>query len=77
MEGIIEHDWLTGLSIIWWLIGLTLFGFLSWVMISTFKKGGDSKYLPGQKSTLDILRERYARGEIDKQEFKKLKKELK
>ncbi|MBI2600453.1 SHOCT domain-containing protein [Candidatus Daviesbacteria bacterium] len=65
------------------------FGILGWVTMLAFwillilgvialirYLGGWSKRGDEGRSTLDILKERYARGEIGKKEFEEMKKEL-
>jgi len=54
--------------------GLIIWGFaafISWLSKQTKDKDKDK-----DKSALEILKERYARGEIDKKEFSEKKKDL-
>lgn len=59
--------------ILWWvLIIVGIAALVKWMLTSSgavSRTGSDSK-------ALDILKERYARGEIDEQEFQKRKRDL-
>ncbi len=47
------------------------------VMLVKWLAGGSARIdLPREKSALDILKERYARGEIGKEEFEQKKRDL-
>jgi putative membrane protein len=64
----------------WWWFSILLYGvvfvgfvcFIIWA-ISRLGKGGGSA---NKNSPLDIAKERYARGEITKEEFEQMKKDL-
>ncbi|MBW8306500.1 MAG: SHOCT domain-containing protein [Thiobacillus sp.] len=59
--------------ILWWvLIIVGIVGLVKWVATSS---GGDGRS-GGDSKALDILKQRYARGEIDEQEFQKRKRDL-
>lgn len=63
------------LMIVFWvlvIIGLILL--IKWLLIQT--RSGSSDTSKPSSSGLDILKERYARGEIDKKEFEEKKKDL-
>jgi putative membrane protein len=47
---------------------------IKWLIHST--RGESGRYLSNSSRALDILKERYARGEINKQEFEEKKKDL-
>ncbi len=46
-----------------------------WLLINRGIKNSRAK-TPGDKTPLEILKERYARGEINKEEYEEKKKEL-
>ncbi len=60
----------------WWIIGLILVAFIIWAVIRLTDQSNNLKNTANHKSPLDILKERYARGEIDKEEFEQRKKDL-
>ena len=78
MWGDAGHGWGWGMG--FGMIGMALF----WVLVILgivvlVRRVGGSSSSPGpppSKTALDILKERYARGEIDKQEFEEKKRDL-
>lgn len=69
--GMDGHGWSMGWG---WIVGLVVLVAIVWIIVKTV---GQTKTGQGsQKSALDMLKERYAKGEIDKQEFDERKKDL-
>jgi putative membrane protein len=62
------HYW--GMHIIWWVIGVT---FMIWIFFTPWD-------IPGQKSKketpFDLLKKRYANGEINKEEYNSIREDL-
>lgn len=67
--------WFGGVFMIifWILILVGLIMVIRWLFQSSSKKGYNSQ--PGSRA-IDILKERYARGEIDKTQFETMKRDL-
>lgn len=68
----IGHGW----GMLWgWLAGLLVLFLVVWLVV---KLAGRNNRSPDsvEKSALDILNERYARGEINEAEYKNRKKDL-
>jgi putative membrane protein len=68
------------LILVWWIlviIGIVMF--VRWVLRGGRRENGPvMRHWHGgsEKTPLDIVKERYAKGEIDKQEFEEKKKDL-
>lgn len=63
------------IAIIWWIVVVVLIIFLArWIMGRPQHRRG--AWRMGEKSAMDILEERYAKGEINKEEFEAKKKDL-
>ena len=60
-----------------WIFGLFFIGLIVWVVIALVNKNQNSNQsLPSSGTPLDILKSRYARGEITKDEFDEMKRNL-
>ncbi|MCF8235656.1 MAG: SHOCT domain-containing protein [Bacteroidales bacterium] len=64
------HGWGMGW---WWIIGILLLALIVWLIVRSANSRNTSTK---EKSSLDILKDRYARGEIDKAEFEERRKDL-
>lgn len=65
-----------GMGMGWgWIIGLVLIALIVWLVVKTTSQQTGGTHT-SEKSPLDILKERYAKGEIDKEEFEERKKDL-
>lgn len=64
-----------GVGIFWWLFWLAIF-VLVVVAIWRLVRGGGWPSAPRQETALDILKKRYAQGEIDREEFEAKKRDL-
>jgi len=67
------HGWGMGFG---WIIGIFILLIILWLAFRTFRSGETNQTSSGQGTPLDILKERYAKGEIDKDEFEQRKKDL-
>ena len=66
------HGWEMGWG---WFISLLIIAAFVWVVVKVINRSRQSKE-KGHKKPLDILKERYAKGEINKNEFDERKKDL-
>jgi len=62
-----------GWMIIIWLI---IIGLIVWGVIALIRHGSSGKDSSDNHKSLDIAEERYAKGEISKEEFERIKKDL-
>ena len=59
------------------ILGIVILGLIIWAVVAAIRKPGESSSPTGSAdSALEILKRRYARGEITKQEYEERKKDL-
>lgn len=77
--------WHTGEGMGWWMVFGGIVSLIFWVGIITLvvwsisalvRRGGPGPSGTGRTDPLDIARERYARGEIDRDQFEQIRKDL-
>ena len=59
-----------------WIVWILLIVLLVWVIRAAAGGGSSGSSPPPSETPLDILKKRYARGEIDDEEFARRKREL-
>ncbi|OGG67332.1 hypothetical protein A2Z56_01315 [Candidatus Kaiserbacteria bacterium RIFCSPHIGHO2_12_45_16] len=61
-----------------WILMLLFWGLVIWGIVTLIRGGfrNDNNGGLSEKTPLDILKERYAKGEINKEEFEEKKKDL-
>lgn len=67
----VGHGWGMGW---WWIFGFLIFILAIWLILKAVNQS--SRTTNSDKTPLDILNDRYARGEIDKQEYEQRKNDL-
>ncbi len=71
------YNW--GFNGMWlnWIFWLVIIGLIVWLILTNGKRYNTEKNIPFDNETpLDILKKRYARGEINKEQFEQMKKDL-
>lgn len=72
MDGFGHHGWGMGWG---WILGFLILVLLIWLVVKLAGRSGRSAGW-GEKSAMDILKERYARGEINEEEYNNRKKDI-
>jgi len=57
-----------------WIVGILIFALFIWIIAKN--RGINPDFRQNDKSALEILKERYAKGEITKEEFEEKKKDI-
>jgi len=59
-----------------WLFWVLLIVIILWIVIAMTKRNGNSYPTEKDRTALDIIKERYSKGEIDRDEFLQKRKDL-
>jgi len=59
-----------------WIFWLAILIIIGWVIVNQMNKNKQNAQSPQPESAMDVLKRRYAKGEIDKEEFERMKKDL-
>ncbi len=73
-----DGNWWWGFMGMAWLFWLVVLGLIVWAVITVIKNSQQrSGNIPrSSESAMEILKKRYAKGEISREEFERMKKDL-
>jgi putative membrane protein len=72
------HNWIWGGGM-WfgWIFWVVIIGIIIWLLINQSNRNRNQFNInPHLESPMDILKKRYARGEISKEQFEQMKKDI-
>ena len=70
-----EHGWGMGFGMgWWWIIGLIIVVIIVWLGVKAINQSNQANTRPRHKSSLDILKDRYAKGEMTRRNLKNARK---
>lgn len=70
------HNFMFGGMWFGWFFWLVILIVIIWVIVNQLNKGKQGSQLSQSESTLDILKKRYAKGELTKEQFEQMKKDI-
>ena len=61
-----------------WIFWLVILGVIIWAIVTIVNKNNSRQqnYFPREDDALEILKKRYSRGEINREQFEQMKKDL-
>ena len=70
------HDFMFGGMWFSWIFWIVLIVLIIWLIVNQSNRNKQSYQTPQQDSSIDILKKRYAKGEITKEQFEQMKRDL-
>lgn len=70
------HNFMFGGMWFGWIFWILLIGLVVWLVVNQNNKNKQNNSYLNSESAIDILKKRYANGEILKEEFEKIKSDL-
>lgn len=68
------HGWMWGIGWFWWIVLLIIIAALIWIISRALIT--NRKRPPKDRSARSILEQRYARGEISREDYQQMKKDI-
>lgn len=70
------HDWMWGGMWFSWIFWIVIIGLIIWLVINQSSRNKQNFPSSPNETPLDILKKRYAKGEINKEQFEQMRKDL-